>query len=420
MLMATPQNSLKPDLGTLRISEAHRGSGKTGKRLGIAVVCLLVLAAAVAAAYAFRTQKPVVEVAVAQKAEAGGRAALLNASGYVTPRRRATIAAKITGRVTGVFFDEGTVVKEGQLLATLDDSDAKRALDSAKADRNSSQAAIADFEVQLKNAQIQLRRADQLQKAGVQTQEALDNASMAADSLKAKIALAKQQVAAAEARINEAQQAVDNCVIHAPFAGIVVSKDAQVGEMVSPISAGGGFTRTGIATIVDMNSNEIEVDVNEAYIARVIPDQQVTATLDAYPDKQIPAKVRTVIPTADRQKATVKVRITILNLDKYNFILPDMGVKVAFLENEQPVAKEKTKDKGPQALVFIPKGAVRSDSNAAFVFLVHDGKVERRPVTLGLDRGTDVAVLTGVSPGDSLVIKGPESLYDGEKVEIRQ
>jgi RND family efflux transporter MFP subunit len=418
--MATQQNSLKPDLGALRISDAHRKSGKTGKRLGIAAVCLLLLAAAVAAAYAFRTQKPVVEVAVAQNAEAGGRAALLNASGYVTPRQRATIAAKITGRVTGVFFDEGTVVREGQLLATLDDSDAKRALDSAKADRNSSQAAIADFEVQLKNAQIQLRRADQLQKAGVQTQEALDNASMAADSLKAKIALAKQQVVAAEARINEAQQAVDNCVIHAPFAGIVVSKDAQVGEMVSPISAGGGFTRTGIATIVNMLSNEIEVDVNEAYIARVLPDQQVTATLDAYPDKPIPAKVRTVIPTADRQKATVKVRITILNLEKYNFILPDMGVKVAFLENEQPVAKDKTKDKGPQAMVFIPKGAVRSQSNAAFVFLVRDGRVERRAVTLGLERGTDVAVLAGVSPGDSLVIKGPESLYDGEKVEIRQ
>jgi HlyD family secretion protein len=418
--MATQESTLKPDLGSLRISDAHRKSGKTGKRLGIAFVCLLLLAAAVAAAYAFRTQKPIVEVAVAKKAEAGGRAALLNASGYVTPRQRATIAAKITGRVTGVFFDEGTVVREGQLLATLDDSDAKRALDSAKADRNSSQAAIADFEVQLKNAQIQLRRADQLQKAGVQTQEALDNASMAADSLKAKIALAKQQVVAAEARINEAQQAVDNCVIHAPFAGIVVSKDAQVGEMVSPISAGGGFTRTGIATIVNMLSNEIEVDVNEAYIARVLPDQQVTATLDAYPDKPIPAKVRTVIPTADRQKATVKVRITILNLEKYNFILPDMGVKVAFLENEQPVAKDKTKDKGPQAMVFIPKGAVRSQSNAAFVFLVRDGRVERRAVTLGLERGTDVAVLAGVSPGDSLVIKGPESLYDGEKVEIRQ
>jgi RND family efflux transporter MFP subunit len=381
---------------------------------------VLIFAGIVAGAYALRSQKPVVEVASAAKPEAGGRQALLNASGYITPRRRATIAAKITGRVTGVFFDEGTRVAQGQLLARLDDSDVKRAFDSAKADRDSAEAAITDYEVQLKNAQIGLHRAEQLQKAGVQTQEALDNAGTAADSLKAKIALAKQQVAASEARIAVAQQAVDNCTIRAPFGGIVVSKDAQVGEMVSPNSAGGGFTRTGIATIVDMKSNEIEVDVNESYIARVGNGQQVTATLDAYPDKPFPAKVRTVIPTADRQKATVKVRITIIDLEKYNFILPDMGVKVAFLENEQPAAKDKAKDKGPQAVALIPKGAVRSDSNASFVFLVRDGKVERRAVSLGMDRGTDVAILAGVSPGDSLVVKGPESLHDGEKVEIRQ
>ncbi len=393
-----------------------------GKRIIYASIPVLIFAGIVAASYAFRSQKPVVDVATAAKPEAGGRQALLNASGYITPRRRATIAAKITGRVTGVFFDEGTRVAEGQLLATLDDSDVKRSLDSARADRDAAQAAIADYEVQLKNAQIALHRAEQLQKAGVQTQEALDNAATAADSLKAKIALAKQQVAASEARISVAQQAVDNCTIRAPFAGIVVSKDAQVGEMVSPISAGGGFTRTGIATIVDMKSNEIEVDVNESYIARVENGQQVTATLDAYPDKPIPSKVRTVIPTADRQKATVKVRITIIDLEKYKFILPDMGVKVAFLENEPPAAKDKTKDKekGPQAVAFIPKGAVRSDSNTSFVFLVRDGKVERRAVSLGMDRGTDVAVLAGVTPGDSLVVKGPESLRDGEKVEIRQ
>jgi RND family efflux transporter MFP subunit len=390
------------------------------KRVIYAAIPVVIFAGIVVAAYAFRSQKAVVEVATAAKPEAGGRQALLNASGYITPRRRATIAAKITGRVTGVFFDEGTRVAQGQLLATLDDSDVKRALDSAKADRESAQAAIADYEVQLKNAQIGLHRAEQLQKAGVHTQEALDNAMTAVDSLKAKIALAKQQVAASEARIGVAQQAVDNCTIRAPFAGIVVSKDAQVGEMVSPNSAGGGFTRTGIATIVDMKSNEIEVDVNESYIARVGNGQQVTATLDAYPDKPFPAKVRTVIPTADRQKATVKVRITIIDLEKYNFILPDMGVKVAFLENEQPAAKDKAKDKGPQAVAVIPKGAVRSDSNASFVFLVHDGKVERRAVSLGMDRGTDVAILAGVSPGDSLVVKGPESLHDGEKIEIRQ
>jgi RND family efflux transporter MFP subunit len=418
--MASPQISAKPDLGSLRIHDGQRSQSKMSKRLFYASIPVLIFAGIVAGAYALRSQKPVVEVATAAKPDVGGRQALLNASGYITPRRRATIAAKITGRVTGVFFDEGTRVAEGQLLATLDDADVKRSLDSAKADRDAAQAAIADYEVQLKNARILLHRAEQLQKAGVQTQEALDNASTAADSLKAKIELAKQQVAASEARIGMAQQAVDNCTIRAPFAGIVVSKDAQVGEMVSPNSAGGGFTRTGIATIVDMKSNEIEVDVNESYIARVENGQQVTATLDAYPDKSIPSKVRTVIPTADRQKATVKVRITILNLEKYDFILPDMGVKVAFLENEKPAAKDKNKDKGPQAVAFIPKGAVRSDANASFVFLIRDGKVERRAVNLGLDRGTDVAVLAGVTPGDSLVVKGPENLHDGDKVEIRQ
>jgi len=418
--MASPEVSAKPDLGSLRIHDGQRSKTGAGKRVIYAAIPVLIFAGIVAGAYALRSQKPMVEVAAAAKPEAGGPQTALNASGYITPRRRATIAAKITGRVTGVFFDEGTRVAEGQLLATLDDSDVKRSFDSAKADRDSAQAAIADFEVQLKNAKILLHRAEQLQQAGVQTQEALDNALTAVDSLKAKIALTKQQVAASESRIAMAQQAVDNCTIRAPFAGVVVSKDAQVGEMVSPNSAGGGFTRTGIATIVDMKSNEIEVDVNESYIARVENGQKVTATLDAYPDKPIPSKVRTVIPTADRQKATVKVRITIIDLEKYNFILPDMGVKVAFLENEQPAGKDKGKDKGPQAVAFIPKGAVRSDSNASFVFLVRDGRVERRAVSLGLDRGTDVAILAGVSPGDSLVVKGPESLHDGDKVEIRQ
>jgi RND family efflux transporter MFP subunit len=418
--MATPADSPKHDLGSLRIGEGQRKGSGMGKRVMYAAIPVVIFVGIVAAAYAFRSQKPVVEVATAAKPEAGGRQTALNASGYITPRRRATIAAKITGRVTGVFFDEGTRVAEGQLLATLDDSDVKRSLDSAKADRDAAQAAIADYEVQLRNANIQLKRAHDLQAAGVQTQETLDNASTAVDSLKAKIALAKQQVAASEARIGMAQQAVDNCTIRAPFSGIVVSKDAQVGEMVSPNSAGGGFTRTGIATIVDMKSNEIEVDVNESYIARVENGQQVTATLDAYPDKPIPSKVRTVIPTADRQKATVKVRITIIDLEKYNFILPDMGVKVAFLENEPPVAKDKNKDKGPQPVAFIPKGAVRSDANASFVFLVRDGKVERRAVSLGLDRGADVAILAGISPGDSFVVKGPESLHEGDKVEIRQ
>jgi RND family efflux transporter MFP subunit len=419
--MATPLNSPRPDLAALRIGEGQRSKTGMGKRILYAAIPVLLFAAIVVGAFVFRSQKPVVEVAAAARADAAGPQTLLNASGYITPRRRATIAAKITGRVTGVFFDEGTRVSQGQLLATLDDADVRRVLETVRADRDSAQAAIADYEVQLRNAEITLKRAQQLQAAGVQTQEALDNARTSADSLRAKITLAKQQVIGAEARIHEAQQAVDNCTIRAPFAGIVVSKDAQVGEMVSPISAGGGFTRTGIATIVDMHSNEIEVDVNESYIARVENGQQVTATLDAYPDKPFPAKVRTVIPTADRQKATVKVRITIIDLEKYDFILPDMGVKVAFLEEKKPEPKDKGKDKakGSEAVAFIPKSAVRTDASSSFVFLVRDGRVERRAISLGMDRGTDVAVLAGVSPGDSLVVKGPESLHDGDKVEIR-
>jgi RND family efflux transporter MFP subunit len=413
--MATPLGTPKHDLASLRIHDRERKGGRLGKGLAIFFGALVILGGLSGAIYAFWNQKPVVEVTVARKpVGAGGREALLNASGYVTPRRRATIAAKITGRVTGVFFDEGTVVKEGQLLATLDDSDAKRALDSAKADRDSSQAAIADLQVQLRNARIELGRAEKLQAAGVQTQEQLDNARTSADSLVAKIDLAKAQVDAAQARIQEAQQAVDNCTIRAPFAGIVVSKDAQVGEMVSPISAGGGFTRTGIATVVDMNSNEIEVDVNEAFIARVKDGQPVTAVLDAYPDWEIPSKVRTIIPTADRQKATVKVRISFLKLDPR--ILPDMGIKVTFLG----AAPEANKAANEPSAPLIPQNAVRDDGGKKIVFLVKDDRIERRAVTLGSPRGSDTEIIAGLAVGDTVVVNGPPDLHDGQVVAVKR
>src|SRR5712675_2403718 len=412
--MVTKENVPMHDLGSLRIHEGQRKSGKVGKGLAILLGILVILAGAGAGVYGLLGSKPAVEMAVARKAEGpGSREALLNATGYVTPRQRATIAAKITGRVTGVFFDEGTHVHQGQLLATLDDADAKRALESAGADRDSSRAAIADYEVQLKNARIVLYRTQELQKAGVQPQEQLDNATTSVQSLLAKIDLAKAQANAAEARTAEAQQAVDNCTIRAPFDGIVVSKDAQVGEMVSPISAGGGFTRTGISTIVNMNSNEIEVDVNEAYITRVKPGQQVTAILDAYPAWEIPSRVRTIIPSADRQKATVKVRVSFLKLDPR--ILPDMGIKVTFLGAEQK------KQPGADATaILIPQSAVHDEDGKKIVFLVKDDKTERRAVTLGGTRGSSTEVIAGVAVGDTVVIKAPASLRDGQSVEIRK
>jgi len=424
--MATQPKPTKPDLGSLRINDTKRNATRASRRWLWFVLAAAVLVILGGLGATFVQSKPQVEVAPAQK-PATGPTGVLNASGYITPRRRATIAAKITGRVTSVLFDEGTRVSDGQLLATLDDSDARRALDSAKADRDSSQAAIADFEVQLKNAEIELSRTRELVKSGVSTQQALDSATTTADSLHAKIALAKQQVIAADARIREQQQGVDNCVIRAPYAGIVVSKDAQVGEMVSPVSAGGGFTRTGIATIVDLHSNEIEVDVSEAYIAKVQAEQGVTAVLDAYPDWQIPGKVRTVIPTADRQKATVKVRISFTADDHKRLIdpatqpriLPDMGVKVTFLEEEKPQGA-KGKEEKSAAVALVPQSSIRQDNSSKFVFVIKGDTLERRAVKLGENRGADVEILAGLQPEALVVVKGPESLRDGQAVQIKQ
>jgi RND family efflux transporter MFP subunit len=407
-----PETSVKPDLGALRIDAHKRGSRKVGKRIAIVALVLLVAALViVGGVYAYMHQSPSVQVATIDAPNTGPQA-LLNASGYVTPQRRATVAAKITGRVTGVFFTEGMYVHKGFVLATLDDSDAQRTLASATADRDATQASIADLQVQLKNAQIQLHRVQELRASGVQTQEALDNATMSVNSLRAKIDYTQLQVVAGDARIKEAQQAVNNTIITAPFEGIIVSKDAQVGEMVSPISAGGGFTRTGIATIVDMASNEIEVDVNENYIARVKRDQEVTAVLDAYPDWKIPCRVRTIIPTADRQKATVEVRIAFDKLDPR--ILPDMGVKVTFLGEE-----EKPENKAP-AGVMVPQNAVRDESGQKIVFLVKSDHLERHAVKVGATRGAQTQILAGLTPGDTVVVGGPGNMRDGEAVTIKR
>jgi RND family efflux transporter MFP subunit len=406
-----PEATVKPDLGALRIDAHKRGSRKAGKRIAIVLFALLAALVTVGGVYAYMHRTPSVQVATVDAPDTGPQA-LLNGSGYVTPQRRATVAAKITGRVTGVFFTEGMRVHKGFVLAMLDDSDAQRSLASAKADRNATQASILDLQVQLKNAQIELHRAQELRAAGIQTQQALDNTTMTANSLRAKIDYAQEQVVAADARIQVAQQAVDNCIISAPFEGIIVSKDAQVGEMVSPISAGGGFTRTGIATIVDMASNEIEVDVNENYIARVRPGQEVTAVLDAYPDWKIPCRVRTIIPTADRQKATVEVRIAFDKLDPR--ILPDMGVKVTFLGEEEKRAK-----RAPEG-VMVPQNAVHDESGQSVVFLVKDDHIERHAVKVGKTNGAQTQILAGLTPGDTVVVGGPTDLRDGEAVAIKR
>ena len=403
----------KHDLGSLRIDDRQRTQGKMGKRLGMFAAILGALVLLGGLLMAFKSRKPVVEVAAARPAGDARADALLNASGYVTPRRRATVAAKVTGQIKEIYAEEGLRVKTGQVLAILDCAQPDAALTSAKTDRDATAAALADLQVQLSYAERELQRAEGLRAASVYSQEALDNARTTRDSLRSKISLTREQTRAAEAKIGVAEQDVVNCTVRSPYDGIVVSKDAQRGEIVSPMSAGGGFTRTGIATVVDMQSIETEVDVNESYIARVRPGQKVIATLDAYPDWQIPSTVRTVIPTADRQKATVKVRISFDHLDPR--ILPDMGVKVAFLSDQPAESKGKT-----EAKALIPKSAVRNEDGKPVVFLVRDGKLERRAISLGLEHGSDVEVMAGLSSGDTLVVRGAETLQEGQSVEIKQ
>ena len=399
-----------PDLSALRIDERAR---RAPRRLGwraITVGLVVLLAVAAVLFVALREKPPEVEVAVA-RADKGGRAALLNASGYVTPRQRATIAAKITARVNEIYVDEGMQVEPGQVLARLDDSDARARLISAMAERGAIAATLGDLQVNLDNAERELKRVEELWDRKLVAEQSRDQAKMAVDSFKARIALAREQVGAAEARVKVAQQDLDNCTVRAPFGGIVVSKDAQRGEMVSPVSAGGGFTRTGIATIVDMASLEIEVDVNESYIARVKAAQPVTAVLDAYPDWQIPAKVRTVIPTADRQKATVKVRATFDRLDPR--ILPDMGVKVTFLGEERAAP-------ATAGRVLIARASLVDEGGTTAVFVHRDGKVERRAVRLGQARGNDQEVIAGLSDGEQVVTTGAKQLRDGQAVRVKR
>jgi len=407
--MSEQTPSSRPDLSGLKIDERVRpaGSGRRARRT-IAGGAVIILAAA--AFLAFRSRAAVVTIAEARPAGDPGTVTLLNASGYITPRRRATVAAKITARVVDVYVDEGMAVTEGQLLARLDDADAQRRLQAARTQRDATASLIASLKINLANAERELSRNESLAADGFASTQALDQARTTAESLKAQVTAAEEQVRAADAQIALAQQDVDNCIVRAPFGGIVVSKDAQRGEMVSPISAGGGFTRTGIATIVDMDSIEIEVDVNESYIARVLPGQRVEAVLDAYPDWRVPASVRTIIPTADRQKATVKVRIAIDKLDPR--ILPDMGVKVSFLAGEQAAGRE-------AARALIPRAAARTGDGQAVVFLARDGVVERRAVKLGLEIGADVEVTAGLAPGDKVVVEGPAGLRDGQRIKVK-
>ncbi len=398
----------KPTLDDLRIE--RKDQPESSRRFWIAGVAVVLLVL-VAAVIWWAKRSDAVEVRTAPAREITGGSAertVLNASGYVTARRAATVSSKVTGKVTEVLIEEGMKVQEGQVLARLDDTNVKASLQLAEAQLVSAKASLAETRVRLKEAEQELERQANLVKNKIATQADYDHAEAAALAYKAKLEQQQMDVIVAERSVATWQQQMEDMIIRAPFTGIVTTKDAQPGEMISPVSAGGGFTRTGIGTVVDMQSLEIEIDVNESYINRVEPGQAVEATLDAYPDWKIPCKVIAIIPTADRQKSTVKVRVGFDKLDRR--ILPEMSVKVAFREalGSEPATVR---------AVTVPKTAVQQQDGHDVVVVVHSGRAERRAVTVSSSGSADTLISAGLAAGERVAVDWPAGLKDGAAVK---
>lgn len=382
---------------------------RRGRWIVLAIVLLIVLAGL--AWIVFGRERPitVTTAPVVAIQQGGASSSVLDASGYVVARRMATVSAKITGKVREVMIEEGMRVEEGQIMATLDpiDANAQRSLSASQLEAARSQ--LAGLQAQVAQADAEAGRLQALVGQQLVSRSQYDLAVAQRDNLRAQLKTAQRNTTVASDSLAIADLGVDNNIVRAPFSGVVTAKAAQPGEIVSPLSAGGGFTRTGIGTIVDMDSLEIEVEVGESFIGRVQPKMPVEATLNAYPDWKIPAEVIAIIPTADRGKATVKVRVALKTKDPR--IVPEMGVRVSFLESARPAEAAK-----PQG-VRVPASAIveREQKTVAFV-VKDDARVEQRAITVGTTLNNDRQVTQGLSAGDVVVTSPPAELHDGSKV----
>jgi RND family efflux transporter MFP subunit len=325
-----------------------------------------------------------------------------------------TVSSKVTGKVLEIYVEEGMEVEKDQVIARLDPINSRTILTMSEREVDAARRNLTEIEVRLAEAKRNLERNESLVKQQLVSQTALDTTRAEYNALQARLEASKAQVKVSESQLAMRKLDFDDLNVRAPFSGVVISKDAQPGEMISPLSAGGGFTRTGIATIVDMDSREVEVDVNEAYINRVKNNQRVEATLDAYPDAPLAAHVINIVPTADRTKATVRVRIGFDKLEPQ--ILPDMGIKVRFLDNEPPPAA--VANAGPR--IRVPTVAIQHAGGDAFVWIVKDNRVEQRAVTLGPESDGSIEVRAGVSSGEELVSPVVAGLEDGGKVKVTE
>ncbi len=405
-------NKSQPRLDDLRIERGNLPVSP--RRMTSVVVVVAVLAVVALGVWWLMRPKPIevrTVVARATSTDSDLGRTVLNASGYVTARREATVSSKVTGKVTEVFVEEGVHVVKGQLLAQLDAANIQASLRLAQAQHDSAKAGLEETRVRVREAQQEWDRQKALISGQVAPQSDYDHAEATALALQARLAQQVAEISVADRAVAIWQQQATDMDIRAPFAGVVTSKNAQPGEMISPMSSG-GFTRTGICTIVDMESLEIEIDVNESYINRVFSGQPVEATLDAYPDWKIPCQVIAIIPTADRQKSTVQVRVGFDQLDPR--ILPEMSVKVAFRDtaaSESGLA---------QRTVMVPQQALRNQDGHDVVFVIRQGRAERRAVNVVRTHSGETELSAGVTPGEIIVVDPPPDIADGANVEVKK
>ena len=404
-------------LNALRIGGEERedDGGRARRWLWPVVGIVLVVTLLAGAGWWFLgTGAIAVKTAVATAPNAGGAAgAVLQATGYVTARRLATVSTQITGTLTQVLIEEGDHVQKGQILARLEDSGLRASLGVAQANVQAAQAQVTQAQAQLSQAEADSRRQETLVASGMIAKQAAEQGRTAVATAAAALDTRRREVESARAQFAQAKVNFDYTIVRAPFAGVVTVKAAQVGEIVSPLSAGGGFTRTGVGTIVDMDSLEVDVDVNEAYIGQVKPDMPAEAVLDAYPDWKVPAHVVAIVPAADRGKATVKVRVALEQKDAR--LVPDMGVRVSFLGPKTPATAKVPKG------VLVPAQAVVQRDGHGVVFVVVDGRAVQRAVTpAAQDVGTMKLLPDGVKAGERVVLSPPSTVHDGSGVKIEE
>lgn len=401
-----------PDLSRLRISRDAPHPDPAGSRIRTVLVAVGILGLAVAAWFALR--RPAGLEVTTQRAEVSGGAgggAGITANGYVVARTRASVSSRLGGRLAELLVEEGSRVRRGQVLARLDNEEYRAALDQAVADSGRAEAMRREAVAQRDQLARDLARARELVGRNLEPVRSAEELEAQLQAAAARVGVQEAQVRSAAAAIAYARANLENTYIRAPFDGTVLRRDAQVGEVVAPVAAGGGLTRGAVATMADLETLEVEVDVNEAYIAQISEDQPTRIVLDAYPAAAFAGEVRQVVPTADRQRATVQVKVRILDRDAR--ILPEMGARVEFLSAATAA------DSAAPRRIFVPAEAVRTEGEESVVYLVREGLAERRVVEAGPVSGGRREVRTGLSGGEEVILNPPRELGEGARVNVR-